>query len=410
MNIIRKIWQRVYMFIFYKAAALLPWRQPELIKGNGAMLEIPKKIKEIGLDNCFLVLDPGLVKLGLTDPLVEEFKKTGLQYQIFTKLEPNPKICDIEEGVKLYNSSNSKCICVIGGGSAMDTAKAIGARVVNPKKSIEKMGGLFKVGKTIPTLFAIPTTAGTGSETTIASVVTNEVTHHKYAINDLHLIPKYAVLDPKITAGLPKSITSSTGMDALTHAVEGYLSGDVPKKYRLLAEEAVKLIFDNILEAYNNGSNLEARENMLHASFNAGVVFTRVGLTYVHPLAHALGGLYGIPHGLANATILPICLKYYGKSVYKKLARLADITSITNDKMTTMEKAEAFISKIDEFNSKMNIIEDFKAKISDKKITDDDINLMTNWAYKEANGAYYPPVLLGKDEIKMLFNKIISIK
>ena len=399
MNFIKKCAIRTFQFFLYKACYFMPFKIPKLIEGEDSLLLLPEKIKELGLDNIFLCIDPGIKSLGLADPLINKLDELNIKYTLFTDIEPNPKIKDIEEGVKLYKDSNSRCIVAFGGGSVMDTAKAIGARIARPKKSIEDLGGLLKVGKKIPTLFAIPTTAGTGSETTIASVVTNEITHHKYAINDLHLIPSYAILDPKLTLGLPKSITSYTGMDALTHAVEGYITRDVPKKHKRLAEEAIKSIIDNMLEVYNNPTNIDARREMLYASFKAGVVFTRVGLTYVHPIAHTLGGLYQVPHGLANAIILPECLEYYGKKIHKKLAHLSDICNLSTDNMTIEEKANAFILKIRELNDSMNITRKFEIK-------DEDIDTMIKWALHEANTAYNPPVYLTSSDIRNLIIKI----
>ena len=188
-------------------------------------------------------------------------------------------------------------------------------------------------------------------------------------------------------------------MDALTHAVEGYISRDVPKKYKTLAEEAIKSIIDNMLEVYNNPTNIDARREMLYASFKAGVVFTRVGLTYVHPIAHTLGGLYQVPHGLANAVILPECLEYYGKKIYKKLAHLSDICGLSNDGMTLEEKAEAFILKIRDLNDKMSITRKFEIK-------EEDIDTMVKWALHEANTAYNPPVFLDDKDIRILIDKI----
>ncbi len=399
MNFIKKAGIRIFQFTLYKMCYLMPFKVPKLIEGEDSLLELPNTIKELGLNNVFLCLDPGIKQLGLSDPLISKMDELNLSYTVFTNIEPNPKIKDIEEGVKVYKESASKCIVAFGGGSAMDTAKAIGARIARPKKSIEKLGGLLRVNKKIPPLFAIPTTAGTGSETTIAAVVTNEVTKHKYAINDLHLIPSYAVLDPKLTVGLPKSITSYTGMDALTHAVEGYITRDVPKKHKAMAEEAIKSIMNNMLEVYNNPTNINARREMLYASFKAGVVFTRVGLTYVHPIAHTLGGLYQVPHGLANAVILPECLEYYGAKVHKKLAHLSDICGLSNDSMTLEEKASAFIAKIRELNDKMGITRKFDIK-------EEDIDTMIKWAQHEANTAYNPPVLLDDKDIRILINKI----
>ena len=401
MNKFREIYQRVYMFVFYNFARLLKWREPVILSGDNPLEMISLKVKELNLSNCFVVLDPVIEQLGLSKGLTNSFIKNNIEYVVFNKVEPNPKIKDIEIGVKIYQESFCDSIIALGGGSTMDTAKAIGARIARPDKSIEKMGGLLKVGRKIPTLFAIPTTAGTGSETTIAAVVTDEVTHHKYAINDLHLIPSYAVLDPSLTLGLPKTITAFTGMDALTHAVEGYISKSVPKKYKELAEDAIVKIFNNITKAYDDGSNYEARKEMLEASYKAGVVFTRVGLTYVHPIAHTLGGLYNVPHGLANAVILPICLKAYGKTVYKKLARLADITNIIDKEASIEDKANAFIRKIEELNDYMDITRKFDIK-------EEDISVMIEWAEIEANNAYYPPVILYEKDIEKIIREIMN--
>ena len=212
----------------------------------------------------------------------------------------------------------------------MDTAKGIGARVACPRKPISKMKGLLKVGRKLPLLIAVPTTAGTGSETTVAAVISNPVTHEKYPINDPKLVPDYAVLDPNLIIGLPNKITSTTGMDALTHAIEAYIGGSNTRKTKKSAKIAVKLIFENLEETYNNPTNKDARNNMLIASYHAGVAFTRAYVGYVHALAHTLGGFYGVPHGLANSILLPVVLEEFGSKAHKKLAELADLVSLVD--------------------------------------------------------------------------------
>ncbi|MBP5342305.1 iron-containing alcohol dehydrogenase [bacterium] len=398
MNKKAHFFRRIYMFFFYTFARLLKWREPVLLTGDNPIEEIPKKIKELGLKRSLVVLDPIVESLGLSQSLTHAFIKNDINYKIFNKVKPNPKISDIEDGLKIYMENFCDSIVVMGGGSALDTAKAIGARIARPDRTIEQMKGLFKVGKDIPTLFAIPTTAGTGSEATIASVVTDN-NQHKYAINDLHLIPNYAVLEPKLTTGLPKEITAQTGMDALTHAVEGYISKGITKKYEILAVEAIKQIFNNIKQAYDNGSSLDARGEMLEASYKAGVVFTRCGLTYVHPIAHTLGGLYNVPHGLANAILLPICLRKYGEKIYKKLAYLYDAIEPDSDLSLEKDKALKFIEKIDELNNYMNIGNKFK-------IDENDIPKMIEWAMNEANTQYYPPVILDSEDIEEIIREI----
>lgn len=204
----------------------------------------------------------------------------------------------------------------------MDCAKAVGARAAYPKKTISKMKGMLKVLLPLPTLIAIPTTAGTGSETSLAAIITDSEEHHKYALMSFPLIPHYAVLDPELTYSLPKGLTATTGMDALTHAVEAYIGRSTTKETRRLSLDAVKLVFENIEAAYQDGKNHAARKNMLHAAYKAGVAFSKSYVGYIHAVAHSVGGQYGTPHGLANAVIMPYVLEAYGKTVYKKLHKL----------------------------------------------------------------------------------------
>jgi len=273
-------------------------------------------------------------------------KKESVNYFIYDKTVPNPTIDNIEEALKIYNTNNCNGIVAFGGGSPIDCAKGVACRVARPQKTIAQMKGLLKVRKKLPLLIVIPTTAGTGSETTIAAVISNPSTHEKYAINDPVMIPQYAVLDPVITAGLPPHLTATTGMDALTHAVEAYIGRSNTKETKRKAIKATKLIFNNIYKAYSDGSDLEARENMQKASFYAGIAFTRAYVGYVHAIAHSLGGFYGVPHGFANAIILPYILEAYGKSAYQKLSELADAVGITEVSDTKEQKAHKFIEAI----------------------------------------------------------------
>ena len=261
--------------------------------------------------------------------------------------------------------------------SSADAAKAAAARLARPDKPLSQLAGLLKVRRRIPPLIAVPTTAGTGSETTIAAVVTGS-DHHKYAISDLCLIPRYAILDPVLTVGLPPHITAETGMDALTHAVEAYLSRFYnTKQTRLLAEHAVVAIFTHLERAY--------RAAMLQASFDAGAAFTRASVGNVHAIAHTLGGLYGVPHGLANAVLLPLVLEDYGKAAYPRLARLAALVGLKGESEESL--AKAFIAEIRAMNTRMGIPDRFNC------IREEDIPLMATWAAQEANPVYPVPVI-----------------
>lgn len=279
----------------------------------------------------------------------------------------------------------------------MDCAKVVGARAVCPNKPLHKMAGLIKICKRIPLLIAVPTTAGTGSETTVASVIVDSKTHHKYVINDFCLIPRYAVLDARITVGLPKSLTSTTGMDALTHAVEVYVGKSMTKASKTAAQKAVKLIFENLEKAYADGKDLEARKNMLYASYLAGTAFTKSYVGYVHAVAHTLGGKYGVAHGLANAVLLPKVLRAYGSSVTKPLSELAKIIGLAGEGSTDEAAAEMFISHIEGMNERMQIPTRLDC------ICKDDIPSMAKLADKEANPLYPVPALWGAKELEDLY-------
>ncbi len=395
---LKKIWYRVFQFVLTSAMYLMPWRQPELITGAGSIKTLPAFIRKKGLKQVLIVTDPVLHRLGLLDTLFAACKEAELAYTLFDGAEPNPSIENIEDARKLYVENKCQGMIAFGGGSSMDCAKAAGARIARPHRSVAQLGGTLRVLKRIPLIFAVPTTAGTGSETTIAAVVTDRATHHKYAIQDLCLIPRYAVLDPELTVGLPPHITSTTGMDALTHAVEAYTNLFAPKSTDRLAEETVRLIFNNLEKVYADGSDLTARYNMQLAAFYGGAAFTRACVGYVHGVAHTLGGLYGTPHGLANAVILPYVMESFGPAVYRKLARLAEIAGINGK--DDEEKAKAFIREIRRMNTSMRIQDKFDF------IEDKDIPQMIKWAMKEANPIYPVPVLWHEPEFQALIARI----
>lgn len=398
MKILRNIYYRIYQTVFKVLSPMLPWRTPELLSGDGAVSKLPAFIKEKGIDKVLIVTDKMLMSIGLLDGLTEGLKNSGIEYFIYDKTVPNPTIDNIEEGLTMYKDNGCRAIIAFGGGSPMDCAKVIGARAVRPNKPVSKMRGLFKVLRRLPPLFAIPTTAGTGSEATLAAVISDSRTHEKYPINDFSLIPHYAVLDPALTLKLPKHITSTTGMDALTHAVEAYI-GNSNTAYTIdMSEKAVKLIFDNIKKAYDDGSDIAARSDMQLAAYYAGIAFTRAYVGYVHAIAHTLGGLYGVPHGLANAVILPYVLEAFGGAAHKRLSKLADIAGIEGG--SEAEKAGKFIAAIREYNAYMSIPEKIKG------IKEEDFETIAKRALREANPLYPVPVIWGREEIKAILSKI----
>lgn len=399
---IKKIWYRICQKVLKLGMMFMDWSEPELLEGEGAVLHLPQFIQEKGIKKVLVVTDQGLMKLKLLDPLFNEFKQHGIEYVIYDGVQPNPTIPNIEECKNLYIDNKCEGIVAFGGGSPMDCAKAAGARVVKPKQSVRKMRGYLKVHKKLPPFFAVPTTAGTGSETTLAAVVTDPETHEKNAICDPCLRPKYAVLDPNLTIGLPPHITSTMGMDALTHAVESYIGKSNVKSTIKYAEEATILIHENLEKAYLNGKDILARKNMLKASFLAGSAFTRAFVGYVHAIAHNLGGLYGTPHGLANAVILPYVLDWYGSSIYKKLAHLSDLIGITKEEMSIEEKGKAFIDEIRRMNKAMNIPEKFDF------IKEEDIPTLVARALKEGNPGYPVPKIMNKEECEKVVRSLMK--
>ncbi len=399
---LKKAYYRTYQFVMRIAVNFLDWRQPELLEGPGAIRRLPELIKTKNVKSVLIVTDKGLMGLHLLDPLFEEMEKAGVEYHVYDGVQPNPTIDNIEEAYKMYRENHCEGFVAFGGGSSMDCAKIAAARVVRPNKSVPKMRGLLKIMKKLPPFFAVPTTAGTGSETTLAAVISDPRTHEKYPINDPVLIPRYAVLDAELTVGLPKSITSTTGMDALTHAVEAYIGHSNTKDTAEKARKAVRMIFENLPAAYEDGHNIEARSNMLLASYYAGVAFTRAYVGYVHAIAHNLGGMYGVAHGLANAIILPYVLEYYGESAHKRLAELADLTGITQPGMSDAEKARVFIEKIKEMNRTMNIPDKFDC------IKEEDIPTLVKRALKEGNPLYPVPKLMDAADCESVIRRMMS--
>ena len=391
---------RTFQFVFHYGALCLPWRKAVRVEGAGAIQKIPGLLDREGAKHPMVVTDSGLMTAGVAPAVLQVLEDAAVPYALYDTVAPNPTIALVEEIFAAYQREGCDSFVAIGGGSSMDAAKAAAARVARPGKSIRQMSGLLRVGRKLPPFLAVPTTAGTGSETTIAALITDEQNHHKAAMMDLHLIPKYAILDPLLTVGLPPHITAATGMDALTHAIEAYLCWTYNTKESLrFAEEAVSIIFANLERAYTDGKDVAARMNMLTASYLAGFAFTRAGVGNVHAIAHTLGGLYNTPHGLANAVILPVVLEDYGPAVWPKLARLAELAGVQQDG-SVEEKANAFLQAIRDMNRRMGIPTGFDF------IREEDIPQMVAWASAEANPLYPVPVLFSPDRYRAVIERI----
>ena len=400
MNTLRKIYCRAFQKAFHIAIPFLPYRKPKIA---GSIKELPEIIMRHKCTHVLIITDGGIMKLGLTRRLEKALKEAGIPYTIYDKTVANPTTVNVREALELYHKEGCDAIIGFGGGSSMDCAKAVGACAVKPNQSLAQMKGILKVHKKLPLLMAVPTTAGTGSETTLAAVITDADTRYKYAINDFPLIPRYAVLDPKVTLSLPPFITATTGMDALTHAVEAYIGNSTTIDTRRDALKAVKLIFENIDIAYEHGDNIQARRNMLHASFYAGCAFTKSYVGYVHAVAHSLGGQYNVPHGLANAILLPLVLREYGSCIDKKLHRLAIAAGLADKNTPDHEAAELFIRSIEEMKERFGIVNIVK------EIQETDIPKLAHYADKEANPLYPVPKLMDASELEKFYYMLMSL-
>mgnify|MGYP002554631214 CR=1 FL=1 len=392
---------RAFQGVFRAALPILPYREPVQLDGLASIVPL---LREKAFSSVLLVTDAPVRSLGLTKPLEDALKEASIACAVYDKTVPNPTIQNIEEGRALYLSSRAQAIIAVGGGSVMDCAKVIGARIAKPHQSVQHMGGLLRILRKTPMLIVVPTTAGTGSETTLAAVITDPAARHKYPINDFALIPDYAVLDPELTRGLPPMLTATTGMDALTHAIEAYIGRSTTKLTRAMSEEAAARIVRSLYTAYENGGDMQARADMLRAAYCAGVSFTRSYVGYVHGVAHSLGGQYGVPHGLANAVILPYFLDAYGAACHKKLGRLARIAGVASPNASDSEAAEAFIRWIRETNAKMGIPETIP------QIRTVDIPEMAHHAAKESNPLYPVPVLMDEGRLAQMYLKLMPAK
>lgn len=397
MNIFGTAACRLFQKALFCALPVLPYRKPVILSSLG---QLPKAFAR---QNCYrplIITDPFLYQAGMTKALEDLFPDAI----VYAKTAANPTSDNVEEAALLYQKTRRDSLIAIGGGSSMDCAKGVGCRLVHPHKPLKKMKGILKIHKKLPFLAAIPTTAGTGSETTLAAVITDANTRYKYAISDFPLIPAIAVLDPALTMSLPPALTAQTGMDALTHAIEAYIGQSTTKTTRAQSLDAISLIFTNLEQAYFNGENYGARQAMLEAAFKAGCAFTVSYVGYVHAIAHSLGGQYNLPHGQTNAIILPWMLEWYGPAIHEKLKELAIATRMASESDSAACASALFIARIRELNRTFGIpesIPEIKAK---------DIPYLASLASKEANPLYPVPVLMNRSELEECYWKLAGLQ
>ena len=401
MTIFFKLFCRLYQGAFKLSMPILPYKNPIIFTN---VKECVPLFQKLNAKRILLVTDSFLRASGITKPLEDFMKQNDIDCVVYDRTCPNPTVKNVEEAKQLYIENNCQGIIAFGGGSSMDCAKATGACIAYPNKTLEQMKGLLKVWKKLPPIVAIPTTAGTGSEVTVTAVITNPEKKHKYTMNNFTMIPPYAVLDPEVTYSLPQSLTATTGMDALTHAVEAYIGNSTTKETRSLALDATKLVFENIQVAYSDGKNQKARASMLKAAYKAGLAFSKSYVGYIHAVAHSLGGQYNIPHGLANSVLMPIVLEKYGKCIHKKLKQLALAAGIAMESDSNEEAANNFIKAIRQMNKEMGIPEKLQG------IKKEDIKIMAKHAAHEANPLYPVPKLMSAKQLEQFYYDVMEEK
>ena len=394
MNPFSKLLCRAVQICFRIAMPILPYREPVCFQ---SIEDLAQPLRQLQIQSVLLVTDSFLKSSGATRPLEEVLHHSGIRCAVFDQVQPNPTVDNVEAALELYHSAGCQGLIAFGGGSSIDCAKAVGARVVYPKKSLGQLKGLLRVLRRLPPLIAIPTTAGTGSEVTVTAVITDSKTRHKYTMNNFTFIPAYAVHDPAVTRSLPPHLTATTGMDTLTHAVEAYIGRSTSAETRRLAKETVALVFENLETAYRDGNNLAARKKMLRAAYAAGIAFSKSYVGYIHAVAHTLGGQYNIPHGLANSVLMPYVLESYGQTVHKKLHDLAVAAGIASEQEAPEAAAEKFIGAIRDMNRRMGIPE----KLSG--IRKEDIPAMARHAHHEANPLYPVPKEMNARELEQFY-------
>jgi len=363
MQAIQRAIHHVAIALFRFFSQLLPISIPVTFAGEDATQELSRAIGRLGIQKVLIVTDKILVELGIVGQVAAKLEAAGVANVVYDGVEPNPTFDQIDAGRALLQSDTCGAVVAIGGGSPMDAAKVIAACGTNSKDP-RKLAGMMKIRKRPLPIFALPTTAGTGSEVTIVAVVSDTETHEKKQFIDPKLVPLMTALDPALMAGMPPHVTAATGVDALTHAVESFLSKTSNDQTETYIRMAIPLIFENLPRAFSNGDDLEARGAMAMASYYAGIAFTRTSVGYVHAIAHTFGARYNTPHGLANAITLPHILKFSAPAANERLAALAAMIGI--EQGSAEQRADAFRAAVDELLRQLQI----PTHLEDLQLTD----------------------------------------
>ena len=383
-----------------KVTRFIPIPQPTLMVGPGSSGRMGEVIAGFGHSKVLIVTDGVIAKLGLLKSIEDALHAGGTKTVVFDKITPDAPIPLIDEGINFCREHDCDAIVAFGGGSSMDSAKAIAISMTNPKP-LRSLAGYFK-GRSNPLpIYAVPTTAGTGSEVTVAAVISDPIKHDKVVIIDPRLVPKMAALDASLMTGLPPHITAATGIDALTHAVEAFVGNWATPYTDGMALAAVGLIFGNLRTCYTQGSDLGAREKMALASTYAGLAFTRANVGYVHAIAHQFGGKYHTPHGLANAIMLPHVLRFSAPAITKQLARLAVRAKLGAESERDDKLAEKFLDAIDQLNRDLGI------PLYLDKLQEADIPAIAKAACHEAHTGYPVPKYMTQKQCEALVRQVL---
>jgi len=378
----------------------VPEAKPTVLSGVGSSIQLTDTISHFGLKKVLIVTDAMLVKLGVVAPIAEALKAKGVEPVIFDGVEPDPSFEVVDAGLATLKQNSCDGVLAIGGGSSIDAAKVMALAGSNDKSPRELEGKFVAKNPALP-LFAIPTTAGTGSEVTVAAVISDKTDGSKKLVLDPKIVPLAAALDPKIMEGLPPHITAATGMDALTHAVEAYIATFATKQTDAYAVAATRMIMNNLETAYSDGSNMAAREAMAQGSFYAGLAFTKAFVGYVHAIAHQFGGKYHTPHGLANALVLPHILEYSKDKVADRLANLAVECGLGERSEGDAALAQKFVDRVWAMNEAMGIPKSLDA------LQAKDIPEIAKAALHEAHFTYPVPKYMDKSQCQAILHKLL---
>lgn len=397
----KTLYYKFMAFVVTWLLRLLPRNAPVVYKGINSALVMCEQVAILGFTRVIIVTDNFLGGSGILDGIKSTLADTNVEFVVYDGVLPDPSFDQVQAGEALLRTEKCQAVIAVGGGSVLDAAKMMAMLHTNPGP-LEKFDGIQKCKKPGLPLFAVPTTAGTGSEITLAAIITDPVSHKKIPVVDSKMIPGYVALDAEIMKGMPPGITAATGMDALTHAVESYLSKASNEATEIQARAAIRLIFKYLVKAYHDGGDMAARDGMALASFYAGAAFGKTSVGYVHGIAHQLGRVCGTPHGNANAMVLPEVLAAYGDCVHQRLADLARLVNLGETGSSSSQLAGLFIQAIIDMRQEM----DLPLQPQDLKLQD--VPGIVEEALTEAGALYPVPRYMSADEVRNIVNGLLA--